>query len=406
MPLSARGEAAVFGTQTVSDDLAFIRGLLANPEDNSLRLVYADWLEDRGDPRSTFLRLEVALHETEPASRSGDLRERLHQARSDLDARWLALIDRPQAGWRIVRMGTPPKVYGKAIPAFIHNGDYFLSTVDTYADGAINCWGFVDLPLFRGKLAQGWVVPRAEMGGTLSIHNLGQARVAAAQWDLTTDDLERNVKDTLREFNPAMEGLLDMQGTDTEIRNGVRYAKGAGLGGAKPYRITLAGEEVAGAELPVLEVVADGYRLRRWLIYADGLTQLGYANELTSPELVARMFEEGRLTLSVPAEAWVTLDGLGRFQAGEGFWFIEPGERLREASDLLEQLRGGSGAIRRCIEAHRAYRSGPNRERREALREAYEAVPRHLRRFCGDMDSKDGPIRRVLAGSQDEEGPE
>ena len=62
--------------------------------------------------------------------------------------------------------------------------------MDVYADGAINCWGFVDLPLFRGKLARGWVVPRAEVGGTLSIHDLGQARVAAARWNLTTADID------------------------------------------------------------------------------------------------------------------------------------------------------------------------------------------------------------------------
>src|SRR5438132_1444609 len=82
-----------------------------------------------------------------------------------------------------------------------------------YADGAINCWGFVDVPLFRGKLAEGWVVPRAEVGGILSIHNLGQARVDAAQWDLTPDDIERQVMDALRELNPTLEGLLDMHGT-------------------------------------------------------------------------------------------------------------------------------------------------------------------------------------------------
>jgi uncharacterized protein (TIGR02996 family) len=389
----------------MSDEPAFLRALLASPEDNNLRLVYADWLEERGDPRAEFLRLEVALHQTEPSARPRDLCERLHQARGTLDPRWLALIDRPQAGWRIVRTRPRPKTYGKAIPAFIHNFQYHLSTIDVYADGAINCWGFVDLPLFRGRLTQGWVVPRAEVGGTLSIHNLGQSRVAAAEWDHTPGDIEREVTDVLRELNPAMEGLLDMQGTDVEVRNGVRYAK-LGLGDGKPYRVSLAGDEVAGAELPVLEVDAGGYRLRHWLIYADGLSQLGYATELLPLEAVGRMFGEGRLTLSVPAGAWVTLDGLGRFQTGEGYWSIEPAQRLREASDLLDQLNGGPGAIRRCIEAHRAYESDPSPERREALRAAYEAVPGHLRMYCGDMDSKDGPIRRILSGSEDEDGPD
>jgi uncharacterized protein (TIGR02996 family) len=389
----------------MSDDLSFIRALLAKPDDDPPRLVYADWLEESADPRGTFLRLEVALRRAETKARARDLRERLHQARRGLDARWLALVDRPQAGWRIVRPG-PPKIYGKAIPAFIHNGDFFLSAINVYADGAIECWGFVDLPLFRRKLAEGWVVPGAEVGGKIVMHNSGSARVTAAQWDLTPGDLGQKVEHTLRELNPTMEGLLDMQGTDVEVRNGIRYAKGSGWGKANPYRITLAGDDVAGAQLTVFEVTADGYRLRPWLIYADGLSQLGSGSELLPLEAVARMLEAGQLTLSVPEGARVALDGLGRFQAGQGYGFIEPGELLREASDLLDQLKGGPGAIDCCVRALVAYESDPSRANREALRVAYEAVPEHLRMFCGDMDSKDWPIRRILFDSQDETPPQ
>ncbi|WP_435009401.1 DUF7638 domain-containing protein [Tundrisphaera lichenicola] len=381
----------------MTDDLDFLRALIARPEDNPLRLAYADWLESRSDPRGLFLRWEVALNESDPDARPGDLVERLHQARSKLDARWLAMIDRPQPSWRIFRTKPAPKSHGKAIPAFIHNCDvYFLSTIDVFADGAINCWGFVDLPLFRDKLARGWVVPRAAVGSELSIHNLGSARVGAAEWDRSPEDLEREVTEALRELNPTMEGLLDMEGSDTEVRGELRYAK-LGLADSKPYRVSPSGDEIPGAELPVLEVVECGYRLRPWLIYADGLSQLGSANELLPVEAVARMFKERRLRLSAPSGAWVILDGLGRFRADKGYWSIRPGERTREAFDLLDQLNGRPGAIRRCIDAHLAYESDPSRERRETLREAYEGVPEHLRMFCGDMDSKDGPIRRILS---------
>lgn len=39
----------------------FIEAILANPDDESLRLVYADWLEERGDPRGEFIRVQCAL---------------------------------------------------------------------------------------------------------------------------------------------------------------------------------------------------------------------------------------------------------------------------------------------------------------------------------------------------------
>jgi uncharacterized protein (TIGR02996 family) len=384
------------------DDLAFLQALIASPNDNDLRKVYADWLEDSGDPRAPFLRLEVALHESDPGAGATELREMLHQARRGLDTRWVGLVERSLVGWRIVRTQPIRRTYGKAIPAFIHNFYYHLSAVNAYGDGAIDCWGFVDLSLFRQKLASGWVVPQAEVGDVVTINNLGQARVLAAEWHLTPADVESQVIDAVRELNPTLEGLLDMHGTDTEVRDGRRYAKLC-LGNERPYRISLAGDQTPGAELPVFEVTAEGYQLRHWFVYADGLTQLGYGNELLPLEAVAQMFEDGRLTLSVPVGSWVTLDGLGRFQAGEGFWFVEPKERVREAFGLLEEANGQPGLILRCVEAHRAYEEEPGEERREALRLAYEAVPKHRRVFCGDMDSKDVPIRRILYGDEDED---
>jgi uncharacterized protein (TIGR02996 family) len=43
------------------DDPAFLRMIAAAPADDAPRLVYADWLEDRGDPRGTFIRVQCAL---------------------------------------------------------------------------------------------------------------------------------------------------------------------------------------------------------------------------------------------------------------------------------------------------------------------------------------------------------
>jgi uncharacterized protein (TIGR02996 family) len=42
----------------MNDDHGFLRNLLASPGDGALRLVYADWLEERGDPRAKYLRLD------------------------------------------------------------------------------------------------------------------------------------------------------------------------------------------------------------------------------------------------------------------------------------------------------------------------------------------------------------
>jgi uncharacterized protein (TIGR02996 family) len=45
----------------MSDESAFLRAILAKPDDPVNRLRYADWLEERGDPRGQFLRMDPEL---------------------------------------------------------------------------------------------------------------------------------------------------------------------------------------------------------------------------------------------------------------------------------------------------------------------------------------------------------
>jgi type IV pilus assembly protein PilB len=43
----------------MTNDDSFLAAIIENPDDDTLRLVYADYLEDRGDPRSEFIRLQI-----------------------------------------------------------------------------------------------------------------------------------------------------------------------------------------------------------------------------------------------------------------------------------------------------------------------------------------------------------
>src|SRR5438093_4089128 len=42
-------------------EVAFLRAVLDRPDDDGPRLVFADWLEERGDPRGAFIRAQVEL---------------------------------------------------------------------------------------------------------------------------------------------------------------------------------------------------------------------------------------------------------------------------------------------------------------------------------------------------------
>jgi uncharacterized protein (TIGR02996 family) len=45
----------------MTHDDAFIQAILEDPDDMSLRLIYADWLDERDDPRGQFIRTRVEL---------------------------------------------------------------------------------------------------------------------------------------------------------------------------------------------------------------------------------------------------------------------------------------------------------------------------------------------------------
>lgn len=77
------------------DELSFLGEIETDLDDNTARLIYADWLQERGDVRGEYLRTEVAL-----ASGGGEIKDleaavvRIEQLKSEIDSDWLALVSR------------------------------------------------------------------------------------------------------------------------------------------------------------------------------------------------------------------------------------------------------------------------------------------------------------------------
>jgi uncharacterized protein (TIGR02996 family) len=72
----------------MNEDEAFIRAILAAPGDDAPRLVYADWLDERGDLRGTYLRRE----------QQPDREHIGHSELRGLDPLWVARVSRPPLG--------------------------------------------------------------------------------------------------------------------------------------------------------------------------------------------------------------------------------------------------------------------------------------------------------------------
>jgi uncharacterized protein (TIGR02996 family) len=82
---------------------AMLDFICANPEDLAARLAYADWLEERGDPRAEFIRLQMEL-ESPPTYRHFSGADCLDISRAtDLRRREQELLD----AWREDEDGEP-----------------------------------------------------------------------------------------------------------------------------------------------------------------------------------------------------------------------------------------------------------------------------------------------------------
>ena len=82
----------------MTEDGAFIRAIVDNPGDDLPRLVYADWLDDRSDPRGPYLRAELEWAKPWRAGERPADSPELRALANGLDPLWVARVSRPPQG--------------------------------------------------------------------------------------------------------------------------------------------------------------------------------------------------------------------------------------------------------------------------------------------------------------------
>jgi uncharacterized protein (TIGR02996 family) len=86
------------------DHVDFLQEIAALPEDDIPRLIYADWLEERGDPRAEFIRVQCELAAMD---RDDERREELEYRERDLlfehEDEWVGRIAKIATSWVFYR---------------------------------------------------------------------------------------------------------------------------------------------------------------------------------------------------------------------------------------------------------------------------------------------------------------
>jgi uncharacterized protein (TIGR02996 family) len=78
-----------------TEDDGFLRAIAAAPRDPLPRQVYADWLEEQGDVRGEYLRVQCLLAtRAVRGERRRELRRRERQLQAEIDPRWLTALPR------------------------------------------------------------------------------------------------------------------------------------------------------------------------------------------------------------------------------------------------------------------------------------------------------------------------
>jgi hypothetical protein len=298
--------------------------------------------------------------------------------------------------WPIVRSKPVGKTYGRSISLFINNLQCHLTTVDVYEDGSIDCWGFVDRALFKAKLNARWVVPGPKKDQLLSVFDFGATHTSEGRWFQDQSSVMEEVEKTIRSMNPEMKNLVDMHEANFELRGKVHIAK-MGLSDKKPYRTDGAkDEEILADNVPILRSTERGLELTRLFVFADGLLRIGPDGELFPLEELPSRYADGEISNQASGGNLVHFPGLGEFRPTGVFGCISVHDRIGEIHDMLSILNGGSGSVQRCAQLFEEYMREPTPQMKDALRTAYEAVPEHLRCYCGDMDTRDTEIQKVL----------
>lgn len=134
----------------MTDESAFLRAIHVNPGDESLRLVYADWLEEHGDLlRAEYLRLQTQRPEN--CERLFDIRNQMFDARpanhGSLVLGWLTAVGKGQS------FGDRSRFAAEVGEFYSANGQ--LRRVDLWAAGRwLTCDDHcVYVPQFLGSVA-------------------------------------------------------------------------------------------------------------------------------------------------------------------------------------------------------------------------------------------------------------
>lgn len=155
-------------------------------------------------------------------------------------------------------------------------------------------------------------------------------------------------------------------------------------------------ENLKRAKLPAF-ICNGGCFLTDLTIYEDGDIDCW---GIVSFEEFLQKVEQGWVTVELPQSnnLEISIHGLGGISPGYNYQsYKSNADLIAEVRDILSELKGLPDSSEICRAAWKDYQQESTEEKRRFLRQAYEAIPTHNRRYVlRDQDRKDYPIRQII----------
>jgi predicted NAD-dependent protein-ADP-ribosyltransferase YbiA (DUF1768 family) len=157
----------------------------------------------------------------------------------------------------------------------------------------------------------------------------------------------------------------------------------------RTYRV-VDGERIEGTWRPGFIKNGRTYFLTDLKIYADGVVDCW--GLVTFDEFVKKV-RSGWVATALPEGGKASARGVATWTFHEPEDWVDEDSLIGEVADEIDKLAGRPDSTDRCMAAVDVYLADQSETNRAALREAYLAIPEHLRMFAlGDQDGKDRPL--------------
>ncbi|MBC2250574.1 hypothetical protein HCB49_11295 [Listeria sp. FSL L7-0123] len=285
-------------------------------------------------------------------------------------------------------------IEGTAIPAIIHNMEYYYISMPVFEDGSMDCWERINLKELQNKLAINKLVTAIPDGKNINIHGLGTYVIHSAKWQHTPKTYYEYVYKNVQNMNHEMINLFNE--TKEQQRKWESHNV-AWSTGATPYKVEgeFGYDLIDGASTSVFYHSEGKMILTSMVIYEDGTFFLEETKTTHSLEEIEKMLSSGVLVSKVSGEFTMVIPNFATLTVS-GDYQTSSYSKFKEIKDLAAKVTKSKTSLEICRESYYHYLVHPSEITRESLRKAYEAVPEHQRIYLGDMDARDTDYRRII----------